>query len=126
MGAGEESLLDAVLEGERELLLATMRRHDAVLQGRVSRALSAAADELVDPLALPTLRVVDDADTVDALQVVRGARARLQRHAAALPRVSDAMAAARAARELAVAEAALNELGASSVADAAPAGPASP
>lgn len=43
----------ATTDYERELLLAILRRHRDQLPVPVSSALSAAADELTNPLALP-------------------------------------------------------------------------
>jgi len=94
------AMLDRQIEADRELLRAVLRRHAATLPTLVLGDLGAAADELVDPLVLPTLMHVDPADTADLLGVVHAVRVRLQHHAQAGVGVAQAMACARAARQL--------------------------
>jgi hypothetical protein len=96
-------VLHPELEADRELLLAVLTRYRLPLD--VSMALSAAADELVDPPALPVLRYVDPTETADPLQAVRDVRARLTAAAVSVRGgVGEALRAARAARELLPAE----------------------
>ncbi|MGI8433137.1 MAG: hypothetical protein ACR2LE_00095, partial [Nocardioidaceae bacterium] len=73
MGESEEAgsaLLDRQMEVDRELLRAVLRRHADRLPTLILGDLCAAADELVDPLVLPTLVDIDPAETVDLLAVV--------------------------------------------------------
>jgi len=104
------ALLDRQIEADRELLRAVLRRHADTLPTLVLGDLGAAADELVDPLVLPTLMYVDPADTADLLGVVHAVRVRLQHHAQAGVGVAQAMACARAARQLVEVERALTAL----------------
>lgn len=101
------TMLDPQMEADRELLLAALRRHADTLPTVLLYDLGAAADELVDPLVLPTLSHVDPADTVDLLGVVRTVQARLRRHIGDCAGVAQMMACARAARQLAQVEQAL-------------------
>lgn len=101
------TMLDRQMEANRELLLAAMRRHADSLPTVLLYDLGAAADELVDPLVLPTLSHVDPADTADLLDVVRTVRARLRQHIHDCAEVAQMMACARAARQLAQVEQAL-------------------
>lgn len=99
-------MLDPAVEADRELLLAVLRRHGDGLSTEVLCGLAAAADELVDPLVLPTLVEVEDSASADVAVAVRGVRGRLQRAAATVTPggVGEAMACARAARALVEAE----------------------
>ncbi len=101
------TLLDPQMEADRELLLAALRRHADSLPSLLLCDLRAAADELVDPLVLPTLSHVDPADTGDLLGVVRTVRSRLRQHIRDCAGVGQMMACARAARQLAQVEQAL-------------------
>ncbi len=99
--------MQTTVDADRELLLAALRRHAAALPTSVVFALSAAADELVDPLVPPTLRTVGESETADLLHVVRSVRERLDRASRSSSVTHEAMACARAARELASVEQAL-------------------
>lgn len=85
---------------DRELLAAALTRHLAGMPVPVSTAISAAVDELTDPLVLPALADIDEADTGDLAGVLTAVRARLQAAAHHAGTVTEAMACARAAREL--------------------------
>ncbi len=103
MGESDEAgsaLLDRQIEADRELLRAVLRRHADRLPTLIVGDLCAAADELVDPLVLPTLVDIDPADTVDLLAVVHTVGVRLQHHAQVCSTVAAALACARAARRL--------------------------
>jgi hypothetical protein len=97
----------AAVEADRELLLATMRRHADELSAQALFALAAAADEMVDPFVTPALLVVDAAATVDLLDVVVAVRRRLDEVVASTSMTAEAMACARASRELVTVERAL-------------------
>lgn len=96
--------MNAAVEADRELLLATLRRHADALPTGVVCSLSEATDELVDPLALPVPRHVDERETRDLLQVVVGVRRRLMQCGDSTAATGEAMACARAARALGAAE----------------------
>lgn len=93
------------MQADRELLLATARRHAGGVSTEVLCALSAAADELVDPLMLPAGGPVDPAATEDLAGVVSAVLGRLRRQDPA--ELRQAAACARAARELSYAQPAL-------------------
>jgi len=96
------------LDLDRELLAATGRRHLDVLPIRASTCLSAAINELIDPLHPPELIAIPDTATADLRAVLVATRTRLltaSQHAAT---VTVAMACARASRELGGALAALD------------------
>lgn len=96
--------MDACVEAHRELLLAMLRRHADALPTSVVLSLSAAADELVDPLVPPTLSQIDESETADPLGVVKRVRRHLYQAIASAERTPKTFACARAARELAAAE----------------------
>jgi len=96
------------IDYDRELLWATSTRHLADLPIPVSNAISAAIDELIDPLTLPALLDVDETDTDDVHAVITAVRGRLITAAGTAATVGEALAYARAARELADALKALN------------------
>ncbi len=89
------------IDYDRELLWATSTRHLADLPVPVSNAISAAVDELIGPLTLPALVDVDDAETDDVHAVITAVRGRLIAAAGTAATVGEALAYARAARELA-------------------------
>lgn len=89
------------IDYDRELLWATSTRHLADLPVGVSNAMSAAIDELIDPLTVPALLAVDDSDTADVPAVITAVRGRLITAAGTAATVGEALAYARAARELA-------------------------
>jgi hypothetical protein len=91
------------IEYDRELLAATARRHLGALPVRASTAISAAVDELTDPLTPPALVAVEEADIGDPAAVLAAVRCRLLTAVQDPPTAGSAMARARAARELAVA-----------------------
>lgn len=99
--------MDLAVEADRELLAALLRRHGEALPVDVWCAVSAAADELIDPLVAPTLVEVDETASADLAAVVAEVRGRLQHAAVSAPAVAEAMACARAARALGEAERAL-------------------
>lgn len=101
--------MDSGVEADRELLLATARRHEADLSSEVLFGLIAAADELIEPLVLPTLIHVDESATEQASSVVAEVRGRLQLAATSVEPSDVALACARAARELADVERAMAE-----------------
>lgn len=103
--------MQTTVDTDRELLLAALRRHAEALPTSAVFALSAAADELVDPLVSPALRTVEESETADLLHVVRSVRERLRRASASSSVTHQAMACARAARELATVEQVLAEPG---------------
>lgn len=88
---------------DRELLAATARRHLGALPVRTSTAISAAVDELTDPLHPPTLVAVEEADIGDPAAVLAAVRDRLLTAVQDAPTTGGALAWARAARELGVA-----------------------
>ncbi len=88
---------------DRELLAATSSRHLHTLPVTVSNAISAAVDELTDPLVLPLLFDIDKEQTRDLLGVLSGVRARLLTACKSAPTVSRSLTYARAARELSAA-----------------------
>lgn len=88
---------------DRELLAATARRHLGVLPVRASTAISAAVDELTDPLTPPALVTVDESDIGDPASVLAVVRDRLLTAGRQAPTTASAVAWARAARELGVA-----------------------
>lgn len=88
---------------DRELLAATARRHLGALPVRTSSAISAAVDELTDPLNPPPLVAVEEADIGDPAAVLAAVWARLLTAAQDAPTAASALAWARAARELGVA-----------------------
>ncbi len=96
------------LDLDRELLAATGRRHLSVLPIRASTCLSAAIDELIDPLHPPELIAIPDAATADLRGVLAATRDRLLTASQHAPTVATAMACARASRELGGALAALD------------------
>jgi|SRR5450759_1620774 len=89
-----------LVDHDRELLAATARRHRDALPVRASTALSAAVDELIDPLTLPALVDIDAAETDDATAVTAAVQERMRAAGQDAPTVGAAMARARAAREL--------------------------
>ncbi len=89
------------IDYDRELLWATSTRHLADLPVPVSNAMSAAIDELIDPLTLPALVEVDETDTDNVHAVITSVRGRLITAAGTAATVGEALAYARAARELA-------------------------
>ncbi len=89
------------IDYDRELLWATSTRHLADLPVPVSNAISAAVDELIDPLTLPAFVEVDETDTDDVHAVLSAVRGRLITAAGTAATVAEALAYARAARELA-------------------------
>ena len=90
-------------EYDRELLAATSSRHLHTLTVAVSNAISAAVDELTDPLVLPLLFDIDKEQTRDLPGVLTAVRARLLTACKAAPTVSQSLTYARAARELSAA-----------------------
>ena len=64
-------------DDERALLAALGHRHANTLPLRASICLSAAVDELTNPLAVPPLVAVDAAATSDPRAVIQGACVRL-------------------------------------------------
>lgn len=71
------------VDADRELLLATARRHEAELSTEALFAMLAAADELIEPGRLPVLVDVDETMTAHLLGVVRAVRRRLSSAAVA-------------------------------------------
>jgi hypothetical protein len=67
-----------LVDHDRELLAATARRHHDALPVRASTALSAAVDELIDPLTLPALVDIDAAETDDATAVIAAVQERMR------------------------------------------------
>ena len=96
------------LDLDRELLAATGRRHLDVLPIRASSCLSAAIDELIDPLHPPELIAIPDDATADLRGVLVATCARLLTASQHASTVATAMACARASRELGGAVAALD------------------
>jgi len=94
---------------DQALLIATALRHMHTLPPRAGTAVSAAVEELLDPLILPVLLEFSEADTRDPIAVLLAVRGRLAEGALTAPTTTVAMARARAAREL---HAALTTLGA--------------
>jgi hypothetical protein len=92
--------MNAAVEADRALL----RRRAEELPTVGLCAVAATTDELVDPLVLPTRMAVDDDVVEDVPGVLRAVRGRLQQAAASLASVPEAMACARAARQLAAAD----------------------
>ena len=62
---------------DRELLAATSSRHVHTLPVAVSNAISAAVDELTDPMVLPPIFDIDQEQTRDLPGVLTAVRARL-------------------------------------------------
>lgn len=91
------------VDDERALLAATARRHLGVLPVRASTAISAAVDELTDPLNPPALVAVEEAHTGEPAAVIAAVRDRLLTAIQEAPTAASALAWARAARELGVA-----------------------
>lgn len=91
------------VEYDRELLAATARRHIGALPVRTSTAISAAVDELTDPLNPPALVAIEEADIRDPAAVIAAVRDRLLTAVRDAPTVQSVLARARAARELGVA-----------------------
>ncbi len=75
-------------------------RHAADLLLAASVSLSAAVDELTDPLTLPELPAVDEHATRDPVTVLTAVADRLSAAASTAPDVRTAMASGRAVREL--------------------------
>lgn len=92
--------MTTLVDHDRELLAATARRHHDALPVRASTALSAAVDELIDPLTLPALVDIDAAETDDATAVIAAVQERMRAAGQDAPTVGAAMARTRAAREL--------------------------
>lgn len=88
------------IDYDRELLAAAARRHSGAMPVQTSICLSAAEDELTDPLSLPALVDIDDRDTADLPAVIIAVRGRLIDAALTSATVTEAMTCARAAREL--------------------------
>lgn len=88
---------------DRELLAATARRHLGALPVRASTAISAAVDELTDPLTPPALVAVEEADIGEPAAVIAAVRGSLIAAVQDAPTAGRALARARAARELGVA-----------------------
>lgn len=87
------------VDHDRELIAATARRHLHTLPVRASTALSAAVDELTDPLVLPALiDVAEDPRPVTA--VLSDVLPRLATAVDTAPTVTAALARARAVRQL--------------------------
>lgn len=91
------------VEYDRELLAATARRHLGRLPVRASTAISAAVDELTDPLNPPALVAVEETDIGEPAAVIAAVRGRLLTAMQDAPTAASALAWARAARELGVA-----------------------
>ncbi len=85
------------------LLSATARRHARSAPLSAITAVSAAVDELVDPLRLPPLLEFNDHDTADLAAVLGDVRARLIHSIQTAQEPGTALALGRAARELAAA-----------------------
>ena len=66
--------MDAAVETDRELLWALLRERADELPTEALCAVSAAVDELIDPLTLPTLVPIDPVvgDVAEVLRAVRG------------------------------------------------------
>jgi hypothetical protein len=88
---------------DRELLAATSSRHLHTLPVAVSNAISAAVDELTDPLVLPLLFEIDQEQTRDLPGVLTASRARLLTASQTAATAGQSLAYARAARELSAA-----------------------
>jgi hypothetical protein len=88
------------VEYDRELLAAIARRHLGALPVRTSTAISAAVDELTDPLNPPALLAVAESDIGQPAAVLSAVRDRLLTAAQDAPTAASALARARAAREL--------------------------
>lgn len=91
------------VEYDRELLAATARRHLDALPVRTSTAISAAVDELTDPLNPPALLAVAESDIGEPGAVISAVRDRLLAAVQDAPTAASALARARAARELGIA-----------------------
>ena len=87
-------------DDERALLAALGHRHADRLPLRASICLSAAVDELTDPLTLPAFVVIEAAATRDPAAVIEAAYVRLLDTARTADGVATALRCARAAREL--------------------------
>jgi hypothetical protein len=88
---------------DRELLWALLDERAGELPTEALCAVVAAADELLDPLALPTLFALDPVGD-DVSEVLRTVRVRMQTAAGSPSSVPEAMGCARAARHLIEAE----------------------
>src|SRR3954466_4118426 len=99
----------SVMDRERELLEAVIERHSGTMPTPALVAVAAAASELLDPQTLPSLGSVDSEATRDPLRAVSAARARLTAAIRGVPSVAASAACARAARELGIAERALQD-----------------
>jgi hypothetical protein len=87
-------------DNERALLAALGHRHAATLPLTASICLSAAVDELTDPLTLPALIAFDADETSDPGAVIEAVHDRLFETARLAESASTALRCARAAREL--------------------------
>jgi hypothetical protein len=87
-------------DDERALLAALGHRHAATLPLTASICLSAAVDELTDPLRLPALIAFDAAAPSDPDAVMKAVQDRLAEMARTADSVDTALRCARAAREL--------------------------
>ena len=88
------------VELARELLAALARHHLTELPVRASVCLSAAVDELTDPLVAPTPVPIDPAELADPVATVTAVRDWLSLAAGTAPTLATALAYGRAAREL--------------------------
>jgi hypothetical protein len=88
---------------DRELLAATSSRHLDTLPVAVSNAISAAVDELTDPMVLPHLFEIDQEQTRDLPGVLTASRAHLLTASQTAATAGQSLAYARAARELSAA-----------------------
>jgi len=90
----------ASLDADRPLLAALARRHTARLPVRTITCLTAAVDELTDPLTPPPPGNVSEHATTDPASVIAAVRSRLLQRAQSAPTVAESLSCARAAREL--------------------------
>ena len=95
--------MDVAVETDRELLWALLDERADELPTEALCAVVAAADELLEPLTLPTLVPVDPV-VGDVAEALRAVRVRMQAAAGSLTSVPEAFGCARAARHLIEAE----------------------
>ncbi len=92
--------MTASLDADLALLAALARRHTARLPVRTITCLSAAVDELTDPLTPPPPVDVSENATTDPANVIAAVRSRLLQRAQSAPTVAESLSWARAVREL--------------------------